>query len=265
MRWDMSDAFHKSLPFSAWSDPRLSRLPGILPLDPSEWIVVDEAFAGQMALRDALIADRREDVVRFSIDAMDVAKELLEMVVEAIGGLPGYKIGPAAVTRPDGVTVPLDRADPLSTAGRLVQEDLCILQLVGHEHVLTGAVLCFPASWSLEEKFMRPLIGIHEPIQSYDSDVARRVQRLFDAIRPERPLWRANMHLWNEATLFAPRAEDSPRPRVYYPAPFVRSERQCLLRLPVSGAVVFSIHTYLLSSEDLTSEQKHSLETRERA
>ncbi len=260
----MSDAFHKSLPFSAWSDPRLSRLPGILPLDPSEWIVVDEAFARQMALRDALIAARHQDVVRLSPDAADAAQEVLEMVVKAIGVLPGYRIDPDRVTRPDGVTVPLDRADPLSTAGRLVQEDLCLMQQIGNEHVLTGAVLCFPASWSLEEKFMRPLIGIHEPIQSYDSDVARRVQRLFDAIRPERPLWRANMHLWNEATLFAPRTEDNPRPRVHYPAPFVRSERQCLLRLPVSGAVVFSIHTYLLSSEDLSPEQMHSLEACER-
>ena len=51
------------------------------------------------------------------------------------------------------------------------------------EHVLKGAILCFPSSWSLEEQFLRPLSIIHGPIQSYDKDVTRRVQRLFDGIR----------------------------------------------------------------------------------
>ena len=260
----MNDILQNSLPFSAWSDPRLSRMPGILPLDQSEWLLVDEAYAGQMALRDALIAERRDEVLRLDPAALDAAEDLLDAVLGAITELPGFTIGTDNVRRPDGVTVPIDRADPLATAGRLVQEDLCVLQQIGDEHVLTGAVLCFPASWMLSEKFMRPLIGIHEPISSYDVDIARRVQRLFDAIRPGRPLWRANMHLWNEATLFAPRAEADQRPDEPYPAPFIRSERQCLVRLPRTSAVVFSIHTFLLRTDDLTPEQKQSLSERER-
>ena len=36
-------------------------------------------------------------------------------------------------------------------------------------------------------------------------------------------------------------------------APFLRSERQCILRLPQSGAVVFSIHTYVLARADVAS------------
>ena len=32
-------------------------------------------------------------------------------------------------------------------------------------------------------------------------------------------------------------------------APYFRSERQCLVRLPQTRAVVFSIHTYLLARE----------------
>ncbi|MGL5011180.1 MAG: heme-dependent oxidative N-demethylase subunit alpha family protein [Paracoccaceae bacterium] len=35
----------------------------------------------------------------------------------------------------------------------------------------------------------------------------------------------------------------------------MRAERQALIRLPRSGAVLFSIHTYIIRREDLTPEQ----------
>ena len=44
------------LPFLPWMDPRTRRMPGILPVEGDDWLRVDEAFAGQMARRDALIA-----------------------------------------------------------------------------------------------------------------------------------------------------------------------------------------------------------------
>jgi len=97
------------------------------------------------------------------------------------------------VTRPDGARIPIDRADPLGTLGHLVQEDLCLMERRGAEHVLTGAVLCFPASWRLSEKVGRPMIGIHEPVREYDATLARRVQRLLDGVRTGRPLLRFNV------------------------------------------------------------------------
>ena len=44
------------LPFAPWMDPRTARLPGILPVEGLDWLRVDDAFAGQMAERDARIA-----------------------------------------------------------------------------------------------------------------------------------------------------------------------------------------------------------------
>ena len=43
-----------------------------------------------------------------------------------------------------------------------------------------------------------------------------------------------------------------PRPTGHF---FVRCERQCLLRLPVTQAVVFTIHTYVVRAETLTAEE----------
>lgn len=237
----------------------MARLPGILPLDPADWLVVDEAFAGQMALRDRLIAERPDAVHGQLPDARPAAEELFDVILPRLPAL-GYMLTDRDIRRPDGVTVPLDRTDPLLTLGRLVQCDLCLMQAgVSGEHVLTGAILCFPASWTLAEKLGRPLTPIHRPVPVYDPDMARRVQRLFDAIRPDRPLWRMNAHPYMVADLHHPRRESDPRPAPTGPAPFLRSERQCLLRLPVTGAVVFSIHTHVVRMEDLPEDARAAL------
>lgn len=245
----------QALPFAPWVDPRQRRLPGIRPLDPAEWLLVDDAFAGQMALRDRLLQERPEAVHALPDAARPAAEELLARVLDELSRLPGYRIEAGAVTRPDGVRVVPDLAAPLMTLGRLVQADLCLMERRGSEHVLTAAVLCFPAGWTLAEKLGRPLTAIHAPVPVYDGGLAARVQRLFDAIRPEQPLWRVNVLAHAEPDLFAPRTEADPRPLPVGPAAYVRSERQCLVKLPVTGAVVFSIHTAVVRRTDLTAEE----------
>ena len=255
----MAPILHQHLPFAPWADPRTRRLPGIMPIDPGDWLRADEAFAGQMAERDRLIAGRPEAVHALAPEALPAARELLERVLGELAGRPGYALGATAVIRPDGAEVALDRDAPLLTLGRLCQEDFCLLQQRDGEHVLTGAILCFPASWTLAEKFGRPLVAIHDPVPAYDADIARRVQRLFDAIRVGQGLWRANALLYDDPALFHPRREAAPR-RVSTSGAYLRSERQCLVRLAQSGAVVFSIHTYLLRRADLTAAQARALE-----
>jgi hypothetical protein len=157
----------------------------------------------------------------------------------------------ARLTRSDGVEVVVNRNDPLGTLCRLVQEDFCILQKpegqASDQHILTGAILCFPASWRLDEKFMAPLIGIHDPVAEYDARLATRVQRLFDGVKPGRPLWRFNVLWYDDPTLFQPRSAHERRTaRDAGKAAYLRSEKQSILRLPETGAVVFSIHTYVL-------------------
>ncbi|WP_246567234.1 heme-dependent oxidative N-demethylase family protein [Gemmobacter fulva] len=246
------------LPFAPWMDPRTARLPGILPVEGDDWLRVDDAFAGQMAERDARIATDAALVHGLLESARPAAEELLETVLAKLARTEGYSLTAGSVTRPDGITVPLDRTAPLRTAGRLVQEDLCLLQHDGAEHVLTGAILCFPASWTLSEKLGRPMTRIHVPVDHYTDDVARRVQRLFDAIRPEQPLWRMNALVYDDPALFQPRPEGAKRPPPVERL-FMRCERQCLVRLPVSRAVVFAIHTYLVRLEDLEPAARDGL------
>jgi dimethylamine monooxygenase subunit A len=248
------------LPSAPWMVPAQRRLPGTQPLSMAEWLVTDDAFAGQMALRDRLIAERRGDVLAGTPGSEAAAEEVLETVLANLP--PGYVRAGMRVIRPDGVTVDLDADTPLATAGRLVQEDLCVLEKRpgGEEHVLTAAVLCFPASWTLAEKIGRPLGAIHIPVATYTGDIARRVQRMFDAIRPGQPIWRQNALLYAAPELFQPRREAEPRVPPKSRPDYLRSERQCLLRLPRTGAVLFSIHTYVLPFAALTEEQAAALD-----
>jgi len=244
----MTGIFQTRIPYDVTA-PR--PLPGIAPLEMADWLFVDDAFAEQMAMRKRLIEQSRDAVVAMTGDGGAAAAELLAFTLDWLAGhAPGYAVGPDRVRRPDGVTIAIDRDDPMGTLGHLVQEDLCLLQKRGEEHVLTAAVVCFPASWRLAEKIGRPLSGIHEPVAEYDTGVARRVQRLFDGVRVGRPLWRFNVLTYAAPDLFQP----DPRPEPHAAEaggeerfPYLRSERQCVLRLPETGACVFSIHSFVLA------------------
>ncbi|MFV2002544.1 MAG: DUF3445 domain-containing protein [Paracoccaceae bacterium] len=235
----------------------MSRLPGMQPFDLADWLIRDDAFDAQMGLRDRLIRERRGAIVRLADSARPAATALLEEVLDALSRAPDYVVSARQVVRPDAVVVALDRDDPMGCIGRLAQEDFCLLEKPdgAPEHVLSGAVLCFPAGWTLDEKFMRPLRLIHRPVAPYDDNVARRVQRLFDAIRPERPIWRANGLFYDDPGLFAPHREADERPEAGVGAPYLRAERQCLRRLKNSPAVVFSIHTFMVRRADLSAAQ----------
>ncbi|MEM8741021.1 MAG: DUF3445 domain-containing protein [Pseudomonadota bacterium] len=243
------------LPFLPFADPKLTRGPGVQPLDPATWLERDAAFAAQMALRDGLVAEKLGAVTALIPEGAAALEELLALVCDALRADPGYGVA-AEITRPDGATV--DLSDPLPALARLVQEDLLLLDRPegAAEHRLLGGVLCFPARWSLAQKMARGLLAIHEPIPYYAEALGARVQRLFDAIRPDRPLWRANwlLHTWPE--LHQPAEEKAKKPRRFETDPiWLRMERQTLRRLPGTGAVVFGIKTSVAPIESLTAEE----------
>lgn len=219
----------------------------------ADWLRVDEAYGGQMAERDRLIATMPEAVHALRPQACAAAVELYAMVLAHLPTLPGFRVTQDHVVRPDGVRVPLDPLQPLLTLGRLVVEDLCLMQKQGDAHVLTGAILCFPAQWTLAEKIGHPMVRIHKPVDDYDDGVAKRVQRIFDNLRVGQALWRGNLNPAQKADLFCPRREcdfeNDLDVRASNAAPFLRSERQSLIRLPETDAIVFTIHTSMLRAD----------------
>lgn len=234
----MTPILQNALPDAQAGDPRL---PGTQPCDADGWLCVDDAYAAQLVLRTQLIGTRPDAVLYEPESTRDTGREVLDEALKILPDL-GFEVSQDTVVCPDGRCVQIDRDAPLHTLGHLVQEDICILQKQGDEHVLTSAVLCFPANWRLAEKINCPLTTIHDPVDEYDANISRRVQRLFDGVRTGKPLWRFNKLSYADADLHQPYKR-----AVTDEMPFVRSERQCILRLPQTNAVVFTIHTYVVA------------------
>lgn len=242
------------LPIMPWMEARTRRLPGVQPVDMQAWLLRDEAYAAQMAYRDRLIATRRNDVYVKQSGFEAAAAELLAILVDE----GGYARAGNVLSRPDGVEVDITADEPLVAAGRLVQEDLVILQADEDVHSLTAGLMCFPASWTPRQKLGKTLTGIHRPVPEYGA-VGDVVQRMFHALRPEQPLMRANFLIYTDPELHQPRSEGEGKPFPPGAARYVRTERQTFRKLPNTQAVVFAIHTSIVPATSLPPDAYQEL------
>ena len=249
----MKIILQKSLSFAPWMQVHTSKLPGTTPVSLNEWIQIDEAYTEQLSLKSELVSKNLDQVHLLANEAIPAAIEVFNKVLSLIPGL-GFEVNGSEVRRPDGAVVNIDEGEPLLSLAKLIQEDIIILQKVGDEHLLRGACLCFPASWDLNEKFNKPLTQIHEPVEKYDTMLARRVERIISSVRPDQPLMRGNVLRYANPALFHPK-RNSDLERLSRKGEYIRSERQTLLKMPNTGAVIFSIHSYVVRETDLSSKQ----------
>ena len=227
------------LPIKAWLDPQTARLPGVRPVEIDKWLTRSDTYAAQMDYRRELIRDKCETVFAARDGALDACEELRDVICAETGE--ALKLA----------------AHPLLEAASCVQEDLCILQKQGAEHLLTAAVMCFPSSWDVREKIGRSIASIHSPVPEF-SPVSSIVERMLSSIRVEQPLARANFLIYTDPELHQPRGEGVSKPIDPSAPRFIRVERQTFRRLPKSLAVVFAIHTYI-TKESTLSPEEHAL------
>lgn len=218
-------------------------IPSMLPVPPEDWLRVTGHYAGQMAQKAHLLEGGAEGILMRLPGSEMAEAEFGGLLIEALSARPDFTIDGNEVRRPDGVVMSCDGLAGLDLAGRMIQEDICLLEKRGDEHVLTAALLAFPASWTLAEKIGRPLSAIHDPVAAYDGGIASRVQRMFDGLAPGRVLSRANLLTYADPSLHQPRSEFARRNDPPEARRFFRSERQTLRKLSRSGAVVFTILT----------------------
>ena len=210
------------------------------------WLIVDDQRATELAEKHRLLTERHNDVfaVVGDLDDSDVrnaSAELLTLVQHELAAM-GVETPPS----PFGL-------HPLDEAGRLVQEDLCLLRRRPADGAegpqrwcLDAASLCFPSRWRLADKLGHPMGAVHGPVDGYDPVLIDRVDRLLDALvdgPPGRVVRRRNWFVHPDASLFQP---TRPANEEVIPADraddelIVRSERQTLRALP-SGWIVFTI------------------------
>jgi hypothetical protein len=224
------------------------------------WFEIDARYAEEMAERRRLLAERRDDVFS-ALAVSDAARgeTLQEIVVNLTTHVGdwftrgGDRLHNALTGETWDLTAP--PCDPLELAGRLVQEDLCIIQQTDEGPVFTAAVLCFPSRWRLHEKLGKPLVQVHGRVPHYAERLATPVDRFMAKVKPGHIASRLNWSVLDDPAMFQPTGKwretenTAVTPQNAGESLYLRVERQTLRRLPQSGAILFGIrvHSYLLA------------------
>ena len=211
---------------------------GLRPLDLDHWLEVDDRRDDELAQKRQLLDTAFDVVVATTPDGDAGSAELLAEVASYLE------------THHREIAVQVDvNEHPVVAASRLVQEDLCVLVRTDVWR-LQAASVCFPSRWNLASKLGTSLDDIHLPLPLYYVELSRPTNAFFKRLGPERSFWRLNWTLIDSATLHQPTsARRSPHGELA--DWFFRVERQTLRRLPMSGAIVFTIRNYVASAKEL--------------
>ncbi|UDY34542.1 heme-dependent oxidative N-demethylase family protein [Dermatobacter hominis] len=167
-----------------------------------EWLLADQARSMELALRSRLL-DERRDVVFGALPGTDAAAE--ELLAEVTSWLRGHDIDHDP---------PDPDEHPLAAAGRLVQDDLCLMARRDGAWHLDAGVLAFPSHWRLHDRIGLPMPLVHEHVAHYD-EIGDRVDRFFDRLPVGRVVRRRNLSVQPHPHLYCPTAKSEMRPDVH--------------------------------------------------
>ena len=214
---------------------------GLGPLGPAEWIDVGEDRRFQMAEKRRLLGERRREVLASLPGSEAACRETLALLRDNLSRFhPGLlQSGPEGGVDEPGL-------HPLEIAGRLVQEDFCVLEPGERAYRLTAGCVCFPSNWSLSDKLGRVLDEIHGPVPGFREALGSPVDRFFARLAPGQVVGRLNWLIHDSPALFQFGRNPAPpdlTPENAGDTLWLRTERQVLQRLPEGGAVLFTIRT----------------------
>ncbi|MBD3882391.1 DUF3445 domain-containing protein [Phormidium tenue FACHB-886] len=222
---------------------------GLQPLRLQDWIEIGADYEEQLQRKRQLFADRLTDVFAYLPGSEAAQQEVLDLLIaHLLQHFPQYRQeGDCLWNQATAERWQISdfAATPLDLAGRLVQEDLCLLLPAAEGYVLSAASLCFPSRWSLHEKLGQPVAQIHQPVPGYAEKLAHPVDRLFDRLRPDRPGYRFNWSLVDTPELFLPDStpiDPSITAENVSDRLWLRVERQTLRRL--THGILFTVRTY---------------------
>lgn len=235
---------------------------GLKPLDLPAWIEVDGYLEAQLAEKDRLEAEHGMTVFAAEPGSEDAQREVLALLADHLPArFPEIyrRAGDTMHVGSSGRAVDLAKpgVPPLKIAARLVQEDLVLMRRGEEGWRICAASLSFPSSWSLAEKFGRPLREIHRPVPHFGPGTRSDdlIERMFDKLQGQM-VERFNWSLQPDAELYKPlssmqRNDRAEKAVSRFPGidaasvAFIRVERQTVRKLPVSGDILFTIRIHL--------------------
>lgn len=156
--------------------------------------------------------------------------------------------------------------EPLDFVGRHVQEDLILMGQRDGDLFLDAGQLCFPANWSLEFNLGMNFVEIHSPIPGFShGNLDEKIRNFIMKLEVGQPWVRRNwslnagkrldasletFHQWGQIRKQV--TAENAGEMVY-----LRVEVQKLFRLPRSHAVLFTIHSYLITLHELAQNRAY--------
>ena len=94
-------------------------------------------------------------------------------------------------TRDGRLQWPLPATD-LQSCSLWIQEDICLLQALNDEYILTAASVCSPSNWRLPDKIGKALGAIHDPVPGYRDTLHSKTNRLLNKLSKDKVIIRYN-------------------------------------------------------------------------
>lgn len=137
--------------------------------------------------------------------------------------------------------------NPAIIAGLLEPDLLVLIRDEAGVWRLRGGALCFPTSWSLEEKLGRGLEEIHGPVPGLNAALAPSINQVLGRVSSETTIerWNWGLAATDELNLHPVRGLPAPAPPLNLATIWLRLEHQALIALPRSGGVMFGIRISL--------------------
>jgi dimethylamine monooxygenase subunit A len=228
---------------------------GLQALPSEEWIQIDGRFIPYLQQKQARLQQHYDESVSGLPGTEAAQQELLNLLLDHLPqrfpahyqcqgtGIANLKTGEIWHSQ-DFSAIPID------LAGRLVQEDLCLMVPSEQGYILGAASLCFPLHWRLKDKLGQALADIHAPVPGYASRLQQPVDHYFDRLQSHAAGYRFNWSLVGSPDLaLEPETASQPvnslTPENMGENLWIRVERQTLRRLPETRAIVFGIRTYV--------------------
>jgi len=216
---------------------------GLMPLDLARWIEPDSDWARYIGEKKRLIESHRDEIFVAEEGTAEAQQEVLDLLQAHLREChPEFAHSVTDAANRD--------APPLLRAGLLVQDDLVVMRRKQDGWHLVAGFVAFPSSWSLQEKFGRPMQAIHADVPGFGEGTrnAALITRIFDNLQVSQPVERLNWSVNVTDDLFLPVSKHR-RPPSAEPFTlaerFARVERQTLRRLPRSGDILFTIRVYV--------------------
>lgn len=272
----------KSYPFK---DSEYKLTMGIKRIEAQDWLLIENTYLERIEEKTKIVNNShpdyppeknlRKSTVFTSPEGIPAIREFYDIVLGYMSEkYPKYfiKKGDQIWNKITGEGIPASSADVqdpevlLDALTRTIEEDFIILlpdaskhgEPYGTEYYFKAGVFAFAAGFDPIEKFNQPLTCIHGPIPGYESKLKTSMNRFFDRLKPGEFVSRSNFSIQTHKKMYVDDAnkgyhltqEELDRAIPYEDLDFdnqvhYRSERQVLIKMPKTGANVFTIRTYL--------------------